>query len=176
MMGSAGSMRLLKTRIMGLYEYVWQFLVIYIYILLLHSHVNNLGLFSPSASHDGTSGKRSKRSRCLRKYDSERTAKVRSTSLISVVIWLQELFTHSVSSTISAHMLYSESGVSLGIALVTLGKASDAKRAFLAFHDSTFLFLWLDVFRENSCIGCSIAKLTRRLLSVFFCCRIDRWR
>lgn len=51
---------------------------------------------------------------------------------------LQELFAHSVgeNNVSSAKVLYDQNGLSMGIALVTLRRPSDAKRAFRSFNDS----------------------------------------
>jgi hypothetical protein len=42
------------------------------------------------------------------------------------------------NNVVSAKVLFAQDGLSTGIALVTLRRASDAKRAFLSFNDSTF--------------------------------------
>lgn len=51
---------------------------------------------------------------------------------------LQELFAHSVgeNNVSSAKVLYDQNGLSMGIALVTLRRPSDAKRAYHSFNDS----------------------------------------
>ena len=56
-----------------------------------------------------------------------------------IALVAQELFAHSVgeNNVTSAKVLYDQNGLSMGIALVTLRRASDAKRAYQSFNDST---------------------------------------
>lgn len=85
-------------------------------------------------------------------------------SLTRHALDLKDLFAHTVgeANVMSARVLYDSDGLNLGIAFVTLRRASDAKRAYHSFNDSELL-----VFLKSR----QFLHSTTFLLS----CRVYRW-